>query len=120
MPHAAPHPCIYPGCTVLIDSGDSRCEKHRIKEQKEYHRRRGSSASRGYGGKWRVARKEFLKRNPFCTECQNKGILKAATVVDHIIPHKGDPGLFWDELNWQALCKKCHDSKTAREDGRWK
>jgi 5-methylcytosine-specific restriction protein A len=27
--------------------------------------------------------------------------------------------LFWDEDNWQALCKPCHDRKTAVE-GRWK
>jgi len=25
--------------------------------------------------------------------------------------------MFWDERNWQALCKPCHDAKTAREDG---
>lgn len=25
--------------------------------------------------------------------------------------------LFWDEANWQPLCKPCHDQKTAREDG---
>ena len=24
----------------------------------------------------------------------------------------------WDEANWQGLCKRCHDAKTARE-GRW-
>ncbi|WP_304879789.1 HNH endonuclease [uncultured Parasutterella sp.] len=25
--------------------------------------------------------------------------------------------MFWDESNWQALCKRCHDRKTAAEDG---
>ncbi|WP_390622926.1 HNH endonuclease [Ralstonia syzygii] len=40
-----------------------------------------------------------------------------ATVVDHIVPHKGDQHLFWRRSNWQALCKACHDRKTAREDG---
>ena len=40
-----------------------------------------------------------------------------ATVVDHIIPHKGDQKLFWDTRNWQPLCKPCHDKKTATEDG---
>jgi 5-methylcytosine-specific restriction protein A len=40
-----------------------------------------------------------------------------ATVVDHIIPHRGDPTLFWDESNWQPLCKKCHDQKTRNEEG---
>jgi 5-methylcytosine-specific restriction protein A len=29
-----------------------------------------------------------------------------------------DPVLFWDERDWQGLCKRCHDAKTARE-GRW-
>ena len=33
--------------------------------------------------------------------------------VDHIIPHRGDPELFWDRSNWQALCKNCHDRKTG-------
>ena len=42
----------------------------------------------------------------------------AAQVVDHIIPHRGDPSLMWDESNWQSLCKPCHDSKTAGEGGR--
>jgi 5-methylcytosine-specific restriction protein A len=42
----------------------------------------------------------------------------AATVVDHVVPHRGDAALFWDEVNWAALCKRCHDAKTARE-GRW-
>lgn len=41
----------------------------------------------------------------------------AASVVDHIIPHKGNDDLFWDMSNHQALCKKCHDIKTATEDG---
>jgi 5-methylcytosine-specific restriction protein A len=25
--------------------------------------------------------------------------------------------LFWNETNWQPLCKECHDRKTATEDG---
>lgn len=40
-----------------------------------------------------------------------------ATIVDHIIPHKGNMELFWDRDNWQAMSKECHDKKTAREDG---
>ena len=39
----------------------------------------------------------------------------AATVVDHIIPHKGNRKLFWDMNNWQPLCKFHHDQKTATE-----
>ena len=32
------------------------------------------------------------------------------------IPHRGDEKLFWDRSNWRALCKRCHDQKTRRED----
>lgn len=52
-----------------------------------------------------------------CEECKELNRLLPATVVDHIIPHKGDKILFWDPKNHQAMSKKCHDRKTAREDG---
>ncbi len=54
--------------------------------------------------------------NPFCIKCHIEGRITRATVVDHIKPHRGDQELFWDEYNWQPLCKKCHDIKTGRED----
>ena len=120
MSYAPKHPCCYPGCAMLIDAGDSRCAKHRIQIQREMDQLRGSSASRGYGSKWRTARRAFLRSNPLCVDCHKRGIPKVATVVDHIIPHKGDPGSFWDRANWQPLCKRCHDRKTAVADGRWK
>jgi 5-methylcytosine-specific restriction protein A len=50
--------------------------------------------------------------------CAAAGRLAPATVVDHVVPHRGDPVLFWDENNWAPSCKRCHDRKTARE-GRW-
>jgi 5-methylcytosine-specific restriction enzyme A len=84
----------------------------------ELERRRPSAARRGYGPRWRRARQAFLKRNPFCVACRAEGRLVSATVVDHVVPHHGDPVLFWDEGNWAAMCKPCHDAKTARE-GRW-
>jgi 5-methylcytosine-specific restriction protein A len=52
-----------------------------------------------------------------CVHCEEHGEDTAATVVDHIIPHKGDKRLFWDIKNWQPLCASCHGIKTAKEDG---
>jgi 5-methylcytosine-specific restriction endonuclease McrA len=46
--------------------------------------------------------------------CEAAGLTVAATVVDHITPHKGDAALFWDPANWQPLCKRCHDSTKQR------
>lgn len=49
-----------------------------------------------------------------CSECRRIGRVTAAEVVDHIVPHRGNQSLFWAEENWQALCKRCHDSYKQR------
>ena len=117
MPFAPKRPCTWPGCGALTDNG--RCEKHKRQERHEIYLKRGSPAKHGYDRKWQNARKRFLNQHQFCNQCEKHGRgYVAATVVDHIKPHKGDMKLFWDEDNWQPLCKPCHDSKTARE-GRW-
>ena len=79
-------------------------------------RNRGSASQRGYDNKWRKYRKSFLEQNPLCVMCEHEGDITVATVVDHIIPHKGDQELFWDWENHQALCEFHHNQKTARED----
>lgn len=72
------------------------------------------STARGYSYKWQQARKGWLAKNPLCVECKKAGRVKEATVVDHIIPHRGDKALFWDsERNWASLCGPCHTAKTA-------
>ena len=81
-------------------------------------RQRPSAARRGYGPRWRRARAAYLARHPLCVWCLAEGRVEPATTVDHIVPHRGDQKLFWDEANWAAMCKHCHDAKTARE-GRW-
>ena len=68
-----------------------------------------TSAQRGYGSAWQKARAAFLRGNPLCAFCRREGRLTAASVVDHVIPHKGDMDLFWDSGNWQSLCKPHHD-----------
>ena len=57
-----------------------------------------------------------MKRHPLCEICKAGGELSPATVVDHIVPHRGDMQLFWDQNNWQPLCKDCHDRKTGMEE----
>jgi len=118
-PFAPKHPCTYPGCSTLVASRSSRCEKHLAQERNVEESRRGSANSRGYGSRWRAERKRFLELNPLCVECHRMRRLTAATVVDHIVPHKGDPALFWNQSNWQVLCRRCHNRKTAVSDGRW-
>ncbi|MFZ2869857.1 HNH endonuclease signature motif containing protein [Zavarzinia sp.] len=94
-------------------TGPVRTEADR---KREYDQRRGSSASRGYGRRWQASRLGYLKSHPLCVKCIESGVTTASAEVDHIRPHRGDQGLFWDRDNWQALCKSCHSAKTARED----
>jgi 5-methylcytosine-specific restriction enzyme A len=117
MPTSAPKPCNKPGCGVLVRDGSARCEQHKRMEAKAHDARRGSAHERGYSAAWQRARVGFLKSHPLCKAHEGKGEVVVATVVDHIKPHKGDKALFWDHDNWQALCKPCHDHKTATEDG---
>lgn len=115
MPSRPKKPCARPGCSELVEAGQRYCEQHKRQEQKRYDNQRGTSAQRGYTARWQRARKRYLAEHPLCVECEKQGRLTPATVVDHVIPHKGDRRLFWDQGNWQSLCKRCHDKKTARE-----
>lgn len=122
MPSAAPKPCRYPGCSALVHDGGGYCVPHKRVKVKAAESSRESSTARGYGYKWQQARKMFLLAHPLCQcpDClEGKVQLRIATVVDHIIPHKGDMALFWDQNNWQSMSKPCHDKKTATEDGGW-
>ena len=115
MPYKPLRPCNHPGCREL--TRERFCEKHRKEREREKDKGRPTAAQRGYDSRWRKARTWYLKRNPLCVECEKKGKLTPATVIDHVVPHRGDKELFWDMSNWQALCKPCHDRKTAKEDG---
>lgn len=114
MPSKPLRPCSHPGCSTLVQSG--YCDVHK-KDKQSYDRYRGSAHERGYTSAWARYSKQFLKAHPLCEECLKNGIVEPSEVTDHIIPHKGDMVLFWDKKNHQALSKRCHDRKTAKEDG---
>ena len=113
--------CSAPGCHVLLKAA-GRCEVHanaKLAEVRRADKARGSANDRGYTSQWSKARKGYLAKHPLCVRCESSGIIQSANVVDHVQPHKGDVSLFWNVDNWQSLCYKCHNIKTAREDGGW-
>ncbi|SDI40236.1 HNH endonuclease [Pseudomonas abietaniphila] len=71
---------------------------------------------RGYGYKWQKAREGWLNAHPLCVYCQRDGRVTSATVVDHIVPHRGDMAIFWDRTKWMSLCASCHSSVKQREE----
>ncbi len=75
---------------------------------------RPTAAQRGYGAKWQRASQAYLRDNPLCVECQRHGRIEPATCVDHVEPHRGDDTKFWTQANWQPLCVRCHNRKTAK------
>lgn len=112
MPRRPSTPCKQNGCPNLVSYGSRYCDQH--KEDHRYEVK--STKEKGYTSRWNKARLRFLKVHPLCVKCQSNGKLTKATVVDHITPHRGDQDLFWNQANWQALCKSCHDRKTMTID----
>ncbi len=101
--------CSLPGCNAKTKG--ARCETHKSDKERINRRNRGSAHERGYTKRWRRATRRWLSEHPFCVDCDPP---RFASVVDHIIPHRGDYNLFWDMDNWQSMCKTHHDAKTRK------
>lgn len=55
-----------------------------------------------------------LEQQPMCEECERRGRLTPAQMVDHIVPiNKGGTPLDMDNL--QSLCNACHARKSAQD-----
>lgn len=113
MPKLPPRNCCVPGCTLNAIAGKGRCVNHIRKMQTEYREKTNAMYKTG---RWGEKRRKHLDREPLCRICAQQGKMTPATEVDHIIPHKGDWKLFYDDSNLQSLCHKCHSRKTALEN----
>lgn len=90
-----------------------RRHDHRSAEAQAYRAWYNQARWKGPHGR----RAEQLEREPLCRMCSAAGRTTAATVADHVVPHKGDARLFWDgEL--QSLCGPHHDSTKQAEEKR--
>ena len=118
-------PCRNPMCSGLTINPNGYCDncQTKVKQREkavrqEYNTRRDPQTAKWTNSaRYKRARLHFMSHNPFCKHCSTSTRPVVSIILDHIIPHKGDASLFWDVSNWQMLCKKCHDKKTAREDG---
>lgn len=112
MPYAAPS---IRACGCVVAPGE-RCPHmiQRDRERKARHdQNRPNATDRGYGGKWKQARADYLKAHPRCARCG-----APATIVHHTTPHKGDKRLFWDRKNWSPACQPCHDGPLQSHEKR--
>lgn len=68
--------------------------------------------------RWQRARLEFLAQYPLCRHCERDDHrITPSAVVDHVLPIATHPELAWEESNWQALCKRHHDSWKKQQEG---
>lgn len=73
--------------------------------------------------RWQRLRKSVLVRDGY--RCQQTGALLVgkypapnSPVADHKMPHRGDPELFWDIDNIEAVSKEYHDRDKQRFEKR--
>lgn len=65
--------------------------------------------------KWERRRQALFADEPLCRMCIAEEIVTPADTADHVVPHRGDPVLFWHgEL--QPLCASCHSRHKQREE----
>ena len=115
MPWKSKKACSHPQCINLVNVGELYCPVHRPLHRLDYARKHPEHHKLYNNPRWVKYREWFLLQHPLCVnynECHN-----TATVVDHIIDHGGDRDIFWKESNHQAMCKPCHDTKTAKTKG---
>lgn len=67
--------------------------------------------------RWRRIARHQKRTEPLCRMCKAKGIITIATEADHVVPHKGDPQLFWNGA-LQSLCHLCHARDKQRIEAR--
>lgn len=79
--------------------------------------RRAALATRKLYGttRWLRLREQQLHAEPLCRICEAADRLTAATVCDHVTPHRGDVDAFWAGP-FQSLCEPCHASVKHREE----
>ncbi len=111
MPKAPARLCSRPGCAGIIRN--AVCGKCGPFRRRESDRKRPPWKDRLYGWRWKRKARQHLREHPLCATCEAQGKAVAATVVDHVIPHKGNEAAFWGgEL--QSLCTRHHNEKTGR------
>jgi len=107
MPLAPLRLCSRPSCRNL-----QPCAVHRYDARRAQDERRGSSAARGYDGRWQRWRKMILAEDPLCFYCQARGRIVASTTVDHKTP-KARGGTD-DRDNLCGACFTCNSAKRDR------
>lgn len=96
----------------------------RTKRERDRDHDRRRDADKPWRAWYRTAQWQALRQATFlrdlyqCKRCSRIVVKKGEATCDHVRPHRGDHGLFFDPANLQTLCKACHDRAKQREEAR--
>ncbi len=87
------------------------------RRKEEEARRRASKPWRNWYSSaiWKAIRATQLALEPLCRRCSKRGLIEAATVCNHVTPHRGNWTLFVGGP-FESVCKACHDGEVQREE----
>jgi len=103
--------CNEAGCSVLIDSCSTYCQKHIKPKRIPFQNAVRSNDGLYNTNRWRKLRKKILSENPYCIRCGADTDLE----IHHRIPPRGNEDLFYEESNCVPVCGACHRIETAKE-----
>lgn len=81
----------------------------RQEAKRESDKRRGSARDRGYDSRWDKASASHRRAHPLCEYCGLVDQVTAATLIDHLYPHRQYDGVFWRKEWWVSSCDDCHN-----------
>lgn len=93
---------------IIRDKVCSRCGPKQTRKHSK------TTKQRGYGSDWQRFRARHLAENPLCIDCEKAGKVTPANELHHIRKIKDRPELRLEASNVMALCKDCHDARTAK------
>ena len=98
------------GCTLSPGVLCAHQRKAAAERNARADAQRPTARARGYDSKWEQERAAYLRARPSCERVvDGKACGQVATIVHHIVPHRGNLKLFWSRSNWSPRCKPCHD-----------
>lgn len=101
--------CNHPGCRRAIPPDASYCVLHaplhiNVEQCRRYDSARPVSHRFYHTARWQKIRNAFMARHPLCRICYERGIIRQAEVVDHIV-EISDGGSMIASDNLQSLCR---------------
>ena len=105
MPRKPKKPCAFPDCPNLTHG--KYCELHKQTDNRRYNKyQRDPAINKRYGSEWKKIRNRYIKLNPLCELCKERGRFVPAELVHHKV--ELEDGGTHDDDNLQSLCKSCH------------